>query len=151
MCINVVNEAENKPKAKLFVSSYSAFKVNQRKLLKVSIRLWMLGLVIAEMLCWKIILLFLSPRLFLSHLASTDLMSFDDLSSTSEKLSHLTTNRPKMTGRRLPTQFGGGQLVRMCSSANNPPLPLSWHWPFFFGCLLWGAVSLTLIILTISC
>lgn len=42
--------------------------------------------------------------------SDTDLMSFDDLSSTSEKLSHLTTNRPKMTGRRLPTQFGGGQL-----------------------------------------
>uniref|UniRef100_A0A3P8PCN8 Osteoclast-stimulating factor 1 n=1 Tax=Astatotilapia calliptera TaxID=8154 RepID=A0A3P8PCN8_ASTCA len=42
--------------------------------------------------------------------SGTDLMSFDDLSSTSEKLSHLTTNRPKMTGRRLPTQFGGGQL-----------------------------------------
>ncbi|CAI5684960.1 CD2-associated protein isoform X2 [Oreochromis niloticus] len=41
--------------------------------------------------------------------SDTDLMSFDDLSSTSEKLSHLTTNRPKMTGRRLPTQFGGGQ------------------------------------------
>ncbi|XP_029902972.1 CD2-associated protein [Myripristis murdjan] len=37
-----------------------------------------------------------------------DLMSFDDLSSTSEKLSHLTANRPKMPGRRLPAQFGGG-------------------------------------------
>ncbi|XP_061099311.1 CD2-associated protein isoform X2 [Conger conger] len=32
----------------------------------------------------------------------TDLMSFDELSSTSEKLSHLTTSRPKMPGRRLP-------------------------------------------------
>ncbi|GAA6218610.1 CD2-associated protein isoform X3 [Lates japonicus] len=38
-----------------------------------------------------------------------DLMSFDDLSSTSEKLSHPTANRPKMPGRRLPAQFGGGQ------------------------------------------
>ncbi|XP_028253449.1 CD2-associated protein [Parambassis ranga] len=38
-----------------------------------------------------------------------DLMSFDELSSTSEKLSHPTANRPKMPGRRLPAQFGGGQ------------------------------------------
>ncbi|XP_020352206.1 CD2-associated protein isoform X3 [Oncorhynchus kisutch] len=37
-----------------------------------------------------------------------DLMSFDDLSSTSEKLSHPTANRPKMAGKRLPAQFGGG-------------------------------------------
>lgn len=36
-----------------------------------------------------------------------DLMSFDDLSSVSEKLSHPTANRPKMPGRRLPAQFGG--------------------------------------------
>ncbi|XP_020499672.1 CD2-associated protein isoform X1 [Labrus bergylta] len=36
-----------------------------------------------------------------------DLMSFDELSSTSEKLSHPTANRPKMPGRRLPAQFGG--------------------------------------------
>ncbi|KAM4633777.1 CD2-associated protein [Polymixia lowei] len=38
----------------------------------------------------------------------TDLMSFDELSSTSVKLSHPTVNRPKMPGRRLPAQFGGG-------------------------------------------
>ncbi|MCI4389234.1 hypothetical protein PGIGA_G00095540 [Pangasianodon gigas] len=38
-----------------------------------------------------------------------DLLSFDDVSSTSEKLSHPTANRPKMPGRRLPAQFGGGQ------------------------------------------
>ncbi|KAM9355367.1 CD2-associated protein isoform 2-T2 [Pholidichthys leucotaenia] len=38
-----------------------------------------------------------------------DLMSFDELSSTSEKLSHPTANRPKMPGRRLPAQFAGGQ------------------------------------------
>ncbi|KAK2856573.1 hypothetical protein Q5P01_005308 [Channa striata] len=37
-----------------------------------------------------------------------DLMSFDELSSTSEKLNHPTANRPKMPGRRLPAQFGGG-------------------------------------------
>ncbi|XP_051816630.1 CD2-associated protein [Acanthochromis polyacanthus] len=37
-----------------------------------------------------------------------DLMSFDELLSTSEKLSHPTANRPKMPGRRLPAQFGGG-------------------------------------------
>ncbi|XP_076026950.1 CD2-associated protein isoform X2 [Genypterus blacodes] len=36
-----------------------------------------------------------------------DLMSFDELSSNSEKLSHLTANRPKMPGRRLPAHFGG--------------------------------------------
>ncbi|XP_062406540.1 CD2-associated protein isoform X2 [Sardina pilchardus] len=36
-----------------------------------------------------------------------DLMSFDDVSATSEKLSHPTANRPKMPGRRLPAQFGG--------------------------------------------
>ncbi|KAK1171828.1 CD2-associated protein-like isoform X3 [Acipenser oxyrinchus oxyrinchus] len=40
-----------------------------------------------------------------------DLMSFNDITSTSEKLSHPTTNRPKMPGRRLPTQFA--------SSPNN--------------------------------
>ncbi|MGH0156634.1 UNVERIFIED_CONTAM: hypothetical protein FKN15_039843 [Acipenser sinensis] len=34
-----------------------------------------------------------------------DLMSFNDIASTSEKLYHPTTNRPKMPGRRLPTQF----------------------------------------------
>ena len=39
-----------------------------------------------------------------------ELMSFD-LSSTSEKLSHPTANRPKMPGRRLPAQFGGGHSV----------------------------------------
>ncbi|XP_058234967.1 CD2-associated protein isoform X1 [Hemibagrus wyckioides] len=38
-----------------------------------------------------------------------DLMSFDDVSATSEKLSHPTANRPKMPGRRLPAQFSGNQ------------------------------------------
>ncbi|KAJ0026998.1 hypothetical protein NQD34_017998 [Periophthalmus magnuspinnatus] len=38
--------------------------------------------------------------------AEPDLMSFDDLTSTSHKLSHLTADRPKMTGKRPPTQFG---------------------------------------------
>nr|XP_046228586.1 CD2-associated protein isoform X2 [Scatophagus argus] len=40
--------------------------------------------------------------------SDVDLMSFDELSSTSEKLSHPTANRPKMPGRRLPAQFSGG-------------------------------------------
>uniref|UniRef100_A0A8C5DIT3 Osteoclast-stimulating factor 1 n=1 Tax=Gouania willdenowi TaxID=441366 RepID=A0A8C5DIT3_GOUWI len=37
-----------------------------------------------------------------------DLISFDELSTTSEKLSHPTANRPKMPGRRLPAHFSGG-------------------------------------------
>ncbi|XP_066561449.1 CD2-associated protein isoform X2 [Amia ocellicauda] len=40
--------------------------------------------------------------------AEMDLISFDELSSTSGKLSHPTTSRPKMPGRRLPTQFAVG-------------------------------------------
>ncbi|KAK5880489.1 hypothetical protein CesoFtcFv8_023511 [Champsocephalus esox] len=40
--------------------------------------------------------------------SDVDLMSFDELSSNSEKLSHPTASRPKMPGRRLPAQFGGG-------------------------------------------
>ncbi|XP_049612072.1 CD2-associated protein [Syngnathus scovelli] len=36
------------------------------------------------------------------------LISFDEVSSNSEKLSHPTANRPKIIGRRLPAQFGGG-------------------------------------------
>ncbi|XP_037305214.2 CD2-associated protein isoform X2 [Pungitius pungitius] len=40
--------------------------------------------------------------------SDTDLISFEEMSSTSEKLSHLTANRPKMPGRRLPAQFGRG-------------------------------------------
>ncbi|CAL8312449.1 unnamed protein product [Lota lota] len=36
-----------------------------------------------------------------------DLMTFDALSASSEKLSHLTVNRPKMPGRRLPGHAGG--------------------------------------------
>lgn len=35
-----------------------------------------------------------------------NLISFDDVSSTSEKLSHPTANRPKMPGRRLPGHRG---------------------------------------------
>ncbi|XP_026884016.2 CD2-associated protein isoform X1 [Electrophorus electricus] len=41
--------------------------------------------------------------------ADTDLLSFDDVSSTSEKLSHPTASRPKMPGRRLPAHFSPGQ------------------------------------------
>ncbi|XP_010880974.1 CD2-associated protein isoform X3 [Esox lucius] len=48
-----------------------------------------------------------------------DLMSFDDLSSTSEKLSHPTANRPKMPGRRLPAQFGGSHLPNKDISMEN--------------------------------
>ncbi|XP_060773350.1 CD2-associated protein isoform X2 [Neoarius graeffei] len=49
-----------------------------------------------------------------------DLMSFDDLSSTSEKLSHPTANRPKMPGRRLPAHFGGGQSPNKEASEKAP-------------------------------
>ncbi|XP_072296579.1 CD2-associated protein [Eucyclogobius newberryi] len=38
--------------------------------------------------------------------AEPDLMSFDDLTSASLKLSHPTVDRPKMPGKRPPTQFG---------------------------------------------
>ncbi|KAI7799943.1 CD2-associated protein, partial [Triplophysa rosa] len=37
---------------------------------------------------------------------AVNLMTFDDVSSTSEKLSHPTANRPKMPGRRLPGHRG---------------------------------------------
>ncbi|XP_012378512.2 CD2-associated protein isoform X2 [Dasypus novemcinctus] len=37
----------------------------------------------------------------------TDLVNFDDIAS-SENLLHLTANRPKMPGRRLPGRFNGG-------------------------------------------
>ncbi|KAM4835284.1 CD2-associated protein isoform 2-T2 [Thomomys bottae] len=37
----------------------------------------------------------------------TDVVNFDDISS-SENLLHLTANRPKMPGRRLPGRFNGG-------------------------------------------
>ncbi|XP_037375747.1 CD2-associated protein isoform X2 [Talpa occidentalis] len=37
----------------------------------------------------------------------TDLINFDDIAS-SENLLHLTANRPKMPGRRLPARFNGG-------------------------------------------
>ncbi|XP_012579463.1 PREDICTED: CD2-associated protein isoform X2 [Condylura cristata] len=37
----------------------------------------------------------------------TDLVNFDDIAS-SENLLHLTANRPKMPGRRLPARFNGG-------------------------------------------
>ncbi|XP_072768039.1 CD2-associated protein isoform X5 [Nerophis lumbriciformis] len=38
----------------------------------------------------------------------SNLINFDEMSSSSEKLSHLTVNRPKITGRRLPAHFVGG-------------------------------------------
>ncbi|XP_059557472.1 CD2-associated protein isoform X2 [Myotis daubentonii] len=37
----------------------------------------------------------------------TDIVNFDDIAS-SENLLHLTANRPKMPGRRLPGRFNGG-------------------------------------------
>ncbi|XP_044301086.1 CD2-associated protein [Varanus komodoensis] len=40
-------------------------------------------------------------------LKATDLLSFDDVISTSDNLSHPTANRPKMPGRRLPARFNG--------------------------------------------
>ncbi|XP_067399560.1 CD2-associated protein [Emydura macquarii macquarii] len=36
-----------------------------------------------------------------------DLLHFDEVLATSGNLSHLTTSRPKMLGRRLPTRFNG--------------------------------------------
>uniref|UniRef100_A0AAY4B1Y2 Osteoclast-stimulating factor 1 n=1 Tax=Denticeps clupeoides TaxID=299321 RepID=A0AAY4B1Y2_9TELE len=45
-----------------------------------------------------------------------DLMSFDDVSALSEKLSHPTANRPKIPGRRPPSQFSGGHSVSFISS-----------------------------------
>uniref|UniRef100_A0A8C5KYX7 CD2-associated protein n=1 Tax=Jaculus jaculus TaxID=51337 RepID=A0A8C5KYX7_JACJA len=45
---------------------------------------------------------------FMSRSAKeTDVINFDDIAS-SENLSHLTANRPKMPGRRLPGRFNGG-------------------------------------------
>uniref|UniRef100_A0A096LW77 Osteoclast-stimulating factor 1 n=1 Tax=Poecilia formosa TaxID=48698 RepID=A0A096LW77_POEFO len=57
------------------------------------------------------VILFPASLIFQSPFSKSpeDLMSFDELSSASEKLSHLTTSRPKVTGRRLPGQFAGGQ------------------------------------------
>lgn len=59
----------------------------------------------------EIFLLKIMPSVIFPHLFSTDLMSFDELSSAPEKLFHPTANRPKMPGRRLPAQFGGGHSV----------------------------------------
>lgn len=40
-----------------------------------------------------------------------DLLSFDDVISTSDNLSHPTANRPKMPGRRLPSRFNSSSPV----------------------------------------
>lgn len=61
---------------------------------------------------WYVVLFLISSSTSFKKKISEDLMSFDELSSASEKLSHLTTSRPKVTGRRLPGQFAGGQSVR---------------------------------------
>lgn len=60
---------------------------------------------------------FFSAHFYIHH--NSDLMSFDELSSTSEKLSHPTANRPKMPGRRLPAQFAGGQSVSLHPDKRN--------------------------------
>ncbi|KAM9444416.1 CD2-associated protein [Clarias gariepinus] len=52
--------------------------------------------------------------------STSDLMSFDDVSSTSEKLSHPTANRPKMPGRRLPGQFVAGPPLNKDGSEKAP-------------------------------
>ncbi|XP_045657903.1 CD2-associated protein isoform X2 [Ursus americanus] len=53
----------------------------------------------------------------------TDLVNFDDIAS-SENLLHLTANRPKMPGRRLPGRFNGGHspsvYLSTPSSASKP-------------------------------
>ncbi|KAM6463792.1 CD2-associated protein isoform 4-T4 [Liasis olivaceus] len=41
------------------------------------------------------------------NLKEAELLSFDDLTPTSDNLSHPTANRPKMPGRRLPARFNG--------------------------------------------
>ncbi|XP_014443495.1 CD2-associated protein [Tupaia chinensis] len=44
---------------------------------------------------------------FIRSSKETDVVNFDDIAS-SENLLHLTANRPKMPGRRLPGRFNGG-------------------------------------------
>ncbi|XP_058518240.1 CD2-associated protein isoform X2 [Ochotona princeps] len=51
----------------------------------------------------------------------TDLINFDDIAS-SENLLHLTANRPKMPGRRLPGRFNGGHSPTQ-SPEKNLKLP----------------------------
>ncbi|XP_051954277.1 CD2-associated protein-like isoform X1 [Xyrauchen texanus] len=48
-----------------------------------------------------------------------NLMSFDDVSSNSEKLSHLTANRPKMPGRRLPGHRGNSPSKEISEKAEK--------------------------------
>ncbi|KAF7690062.1 CD2-associated protein isoform X1 [Silurus meridionalis] len=52
--------------------------------------------------------------------ANVELISFDDVSSTSEKLSHPTANRPKMPGRRLPAHFSAGPSTNKETSEKAP-------------------------------
>ncbi|XP_042122615.2 CD2-associated protein isoform X2 [Peromyscus maniculatus bairdii] len=51
----------------------------------------------------------------------TDIVNFDDIAS-SENLLHLTANRPKMPGRRLPGRFNGGHSPTQ-SPEKNLKLP----------------------------
>uniref|UniRef100_A0A8C3KRR9 CD2 associated protein n=1 Tax=Calidris pygmaea TaxID=425635 RepID=A0A8C3KRR9_9CHAR len=49
----------------------------------------------------------------------SDLLSFDDVIATSDNLSHPTANRPKMTGRRLPSRFSGSTASQnLCPEKN---------------------------------
>lgn len=57
---------------------------------------------------------------------SPDIVNFDDIAS-SENLLHLTANRPKMPGRRLPGRFNGGHSVSYtyCCKTRNLAAPES--------------------------
>ncbi|XP_077443254.1 CD2-associated protein [Stigmatopora argus] len=50
----------------------------------------------------------------------SSLISFDEVSSSPEKLSHPTANRPKIAGRRLPAQFAAGHLPNKEISPEKP-------------------------------
>uniref|UniRef100_A0ABM5GSN9 CD2-associated protein isoform X2 n=1 Tax=Pogona vitticeps TaxID=103695 RepID=A0ABM5GSN9_9SAUR len=48
----------------------------------------------------------------IKNMKESDLLSFDDIKSTSDNLSHPTANRPKMLGRRLPARFNGNNSAQ---------------------------------------
>ncbi|XP_067273937.1 CD2-associated protein isoform X2 [Pseudorasbora parva] len=50
---------------------------------------------------------------------TVNLMSFDDVSSTSEKLTHPTAQRPKMPGKRPPGHRGQSPSKEICEKAEN--------------------------------
>uniref|UniRef100_A0A4X2K7F4 CD2 associated protein n=1 Tax=Vombatus ursinus TaxID=29139 RepID=A0A4X2K7F4_VOMUR len=51
-----------------------------------------------------------------------DIVNFDDIAS-SENLLHLTANRPKMPGRRLPGRFNGGHSASVYSTTSSTASP----------------------------